>query len=303
MAHFFMPPGYPRDAYDLNLHTPLKGDVWRLRIRERTRGVIALRGGGALSVVSSNSNVVPSTQIIRQRSSADTEIISLYGMNDGTAFILAGTGDYGTPSWSRWVKLQVTVKERTEDKRYLIDLRSTSMALNSLETPVPYSLDITETVPITETPDAIIRRVEAAADNAGGRLRHLAISSHGMDARIQIGSGIESTHTALFWRLRGKVGVIWAGSCALASSYEGKAMCEHIVTVADCYMVAATHLIPNKKVPGNRVDVSPLCMPVVFAPPAKKWDSPGWVSDGDAYMISLREFLGYGSRLGFVVKA
>ena len=301
MAHFEKPPGADPTAYDVDHKSPIPGKVWLMRIPEGLGGEVALWGGSSLKVVSNNPKVIPPTKITRRRGpKPHTEIISMFGWHDGTSLVFAGTGEYQTPSWRRWTTLQVQVGDRPSGQVYVFDLDSPNMALNARGINVRYSMDVTETILPMLAPFQVVEKIGSGAKQRGGSLKHLAISAHGtggerlrgVPPEIQLGVGIKPTDIDEFAKLKGKIGVIWAGSCAVAANEEGWEMCEGIVSRVGCHLVAATFLVhdlpPGLRLGRNQVEINPRCSPKVFTPPV-------------GARIEFEWFLGFGRSLGFRV--
>jgi hypothetical protein len=273
----------PSGSYDLN-----GTSVWRIRIKERQVGRVALLNGGGLTVRSNNSQVVPNDATVfktTQLASGPTRIVEFYGLSPGTSMIEAyDGGDVAT-----YIQVQVSA---LGGPLSMIELDPFQMALNSWDTPVPYKMKYNKQVPGNMDPQSIINEVVAKTS-----MKHLVISCHGeADPQkgpfLALGSGFRMEHADLFQQLYPVVtSVIWIGACAVAGSAEGIQFCKRMAKASGCYVVAPGITIPRSVVGINQVEM--------FANSMAHYFDPDGNAIGGTGVAAGTEFFKLGQQLGF----
>lgn len=133
----------------------------------------------------------------------------------------------------------------------MISLESPHMGLNDSRAPVMVQMWNTWNVGLTETPDHMTAWVAEVARGApGGKLKHVVLSCHGNASYLQMGQGIDRSHTGLFARWAGKVEKIWFRACLVGFirnpgapvTGDGNLFCSEIAKSAQCYVVVSTEL-------------------------------------------------------------
>jgi hypothetical protein len=133
----------------------------------------------------------------------------------------------------------------------MISLDSPHMGLNDSRAPATVQMWNTWKIAPTDTPDHITDWVAKVARSApGGKLKHVVFSCHGNRSYLQMGQGIDRSHTKLFSRWAGIVEKIWFRACLVGSVQspgtpiigDGNLFCSEIAKAARCYVVASTEL-------------------------------------------------------------
>lgn len=275
--YFAKPSTAPFDTeYDLNSKPP--HEVLRMRMPSLTwRPITLVTTNPSVEMISGNELVIPvkGMKLGKHNKTTNTMPVRLYGRMAGQsgiqAIIVVGTPVNNTQP------VEVTVKLK---RQFRINLDGPHMALNSHDTPVPYAMDRTETVPSTMTPAELIDMVKAEAEarkkehGTSVGLKHLVFSCHGFPGQILIfGKNdtdlFDDSNVHLFSRLKGLVGVIWVLSCAVAG---GTSFCESLASNAGCYLVAASMTVPTTglSLAGGQIDMDLGCLPTIFPPAGDK---------------------------------
>jgi hypothetical protein len=266
MAQFKSPPAPSAGVtYD---HQAGSASVWRIRLSEGRTAKIALVDGADLEVSSNNGSIVPNDpSVFKETRTGASRIIEIYGLSAessstaGTAMIEAKRG--GTVV----AYLQVQVSSLSGTHAFF-ELTGPHMALNSTDTPVPYTMKYKKTYSHATSADTIIGDVVGNAS-----LNHLVFSCHGTadpskgGPKIELGSGFDSNNMKVWNRLYpAVVHVIWFGACALAGGANGVEFCKSVAKRAGCYLVAPEITLPPMKPAINQVEVFTRSMPHYFTP-------------------------------------
>jgi hypothetical protein len=285
MAQFKTPPiPSPGVFYD---HQAGSTSVWRVRLSEGQRARIALVDGAELEVSSNAGAIVPNDpSVFTETRAGAVRIIEIYGLSaqgsttPGVAMIEARQRG----AVVAYFQAQVSP---LSGAHAFFQLAEPQMALNSSDTPVPYSMKYKKTYTSGVSAESIISDVQAVA-----RVNHLVFSCHGTvdpargGPKIEIGSGFDMSNLGLWDRLFSAVNnVIWFGACALAGSAEGIKFCQTAAWRSGCYVVAPTITLPPMKPAINQIEVFTRSMPHYFAP--------------DGVQISATDFLRLQDELGF----
>ena len=137
----------------------------------------------------------------------------------------------------------------------MITLEGPHMGLNDPRTTNQVRMWNTWNVTTTETVAHMLSWVAQVARSApGGKLRNLVFRCHGGPASLQMGAGINRSHTAQFRAWRGLVDKIWMSACLVGrvvpgtggnpgpASGDGNMFCAEIARAAHCHVVASTEL-------------------------------------------------------------
>lgn len=290
MAHFMSPPDGDFGEYDIDNRLAV-GSVWRMKVAISGAGSeVALWGGAGLKVRSNNPEVVGNP--LPERAADGLRVLRMAGRRVGTTMVEAGM-DSGPP----WVSLQVQVVQELApvgNGDSLIALTAPHMALNAADTPVPYRMKYTHTIPIGLSAANIASLIGRA-----GHLKHLAFSCHGhivydkgaiQDSEINLGGGLNSRNMDVFDKFKPvlKGGVLWFGACGIGNDDVRNR--ERAVR-SGCYVVAPVMYMQSKtghrRPPPGQIDMFQRFTPKVFTPAGELM---GWGS-----------FLRLGSKLGFGV--
>jgi hypothetical protein len=304
MPDFRIPAGEPSAPYDLATNADPR-TITRLRVPWMKWGKTFLWEGkdAKYKVPSDDKNKVPEKWIDvgPYDAAAGGVLVKLYGRMSGTTTIRAGEGSPGSGSWvDQSAPLTVEVQDNPA-RVFRLTLKGPSMVLQSWDTPVTYQMDHTVNIPKDMGLDEIAKKVQDAAKSEaknGKKLNHLVINSHGYPAEIDIWGKKNSKVLGnadvvpFFIKLKDLVDVIWILSCGVAGDADVRSgipsgFCNAIVKQANCWLVAATMLIPTVKfktpLSKGQIELVWACGPVCFPPP-----QPG--QTGDVNPINFVDF-------------
>ena len=238
------------------------GWLWKLDMKVDAIGKVILRDAAGLTIQSRNMIVVPnSPAVFKGATSTNTDrTVEFLGLTNGITMLDVTDGTKPDVI----ISLQVEVKPTPNRKLNFVAFDGASVALNSNDTPVPYSLQTTKR--ITGGPP------ENLFDGVPSGAKHVAISCHGQmhpttdDLRrglqtkgleLLIAGGITNDNCeAVFGKLRSKcaVGVVWLGGCEAGADLE---FCKKATKASGCFLVASSITIPPVKVPAGQIEFFP----------------------------------------------
>ena len=225
-------------------------------------GKVILQDAAGLRIQSRSIIIVPnSPAVFKGAMSTDANrTVEFLGLSNGITML--DVTDDTKPGLI--ITLQVEVKPTPNRKLNFVAFDGDSVALNSNDTPVPYSLKTTRR--ITGGPP------ENLFDAVPNGARHVAISCHGQmhptddDRRkglqtkgleLEIAGGITNDNCeAVFGKLRSKCagGVVWVGGCEAGADLD---FCKKAAKASGCFIVASSITIPPVKVPAGQIEFFP----------------------------------------------
>jgi hypothetical protein len=251
-------PDIPRSNYQF---TPA-GWLWKLDVKVDAVGKVILRNAAGLKIQSRNMIVVPnSTAVFKGATSTEADrTVEFLGLTNGIT-MLDVTDDTKPDAI---ISLQVEVRPTPNRKLNFVAFDGASVALNSNDTPVPYSLKTTKRI-TGGPPESLFDAVPSGA-------KHIVISCHGQmhptldDLRrglktkgleLSIAGGITNDNCeAVFGKLSSKCagGVVWIAGCEAGADLE---FCKKAAKASGCFIVASSITIPPIKVPEGQIEFFP----------------------------------------------
>ena len=294
MAHFIAPTSGNINA-DYHVDNKMAvGSIGRMIIPPDGEADIILGWcPDTLKVRSNNPNVVANPIQERPYPQAGGRILTIKPIaKSGGAYIDFGVLNDDGWSWapgSPWpghVLVNVEPRKAASVAEGLVQLGGKSHALNSSDTPVPYSLTTKTSVPTSASPDTVISQATAA-----GPVNHLVFSCHGhikyednkiLDSIIDLGTGLNHGNITLFEKLSTVVsgGVIWCCGCAIGSDNDANA---ERARKAKAFFVAPVMYMQikpgSKGVPPGKIDMFKRFMPKIWSPAGGMLDWDHFVHD------------------------
>ncbi len=298
MAWFEMPKNANQGDYavvspqEVAVKKLVPNSIWKATVQVGDTVDVAFIDGAGLLITSNNPGIikVPISETVNGNVRTLTIEGSRVGFTMLDVSVLPGKG-------SESLQVEVVAPTPAPTIPDVITLEQPSVALNSHDTPTTYDMQFNYVISPSTSAQDIIDKVRAH-----GRIKHLAISSHGYanangTYKLDIGTGFDGSNTGLFSQLHSdsvKVGVLWFAGCAACGSQQAKDDCKARAIAAKSYLVGPVMFMSNP--PGSKgklhlirgqIDMRSRFMPVVFTPTG---GNIAWVN-----------FLSMGSRLGFTL--
>jgi hypothetical protein len=294
MAHFIAPTSGNTNA-DYHVDNKMAvGSIGHMIVPPKGEADIILAWcPDDLKVRSNNPNVVANPIPQRPYPKAGGRILTIKPKADtGGAYIDFGVLNDDGWSWapgSPWpgsVLVNVEPRKGASVAEGFVKLGGKSRALNSADTPVPYSLTSNARVSTSASPAAVI-----AQATEKGSVDHLVFSCHGhvkyednkiTDSSIDLGTGLNRGNIELFEKLSPVVSgaVIWCCGCAIGNDNELNAL---RAQKAEAFFVAPVMYMQikpgSKGVPPGQIDMLKRFMPKIWTPSGARLDWDHFVQD------------------------
>jgi hypothetical protein len=247
-------PSIPRTQY-LFLES---GWLWKMNVKVDSVSKIFLKDAAGLKIQSRGIIIVPnSPEVFKGATSADADrTVEFLALSDGITMLDVTDGVKPEPI----ISLQVEVLPTPNKKTNLVEFTGESLALNSPDTPVPYTLKTTKRVS-SGPPESLF-------DTVAKDTKNIAISAHGQmypTSKEPSKKGIElfiagtvtgSNVEAVFGKLKGKCpgGVVWIGGCEVGADLD---FCKKAAKASNCYIVASGITLPPVKLAAGRIEFFP----------------------------------------------
>lgn len=251
-------PDIPRVNYQFTE----SGWLWKLDMKTDAFGKVILQDAAGHMIQSRNPAIVPnSTAVFKGARSADANrTVEFLGLSPGITMLDVTDGIKPDAI----ISLQVEVKPTPSHKLNLVAFDGSSVALNSPDTTVTYSLDTTKRIS-SGPPESLFDAVPSGA-------KHVVISCHGQmhptadDIRqgrqikgleLFIAGNITAGNCeAVFGKLNAKCagGVVWIAGCEAGADLD---FCNKAAKASGCYIVASSITIPKVTVPAGRIELFP----------------------------------------------
>jgi hypothetical protein len=251
------------------------GWFWKMTLREWAFAQVDVVDNvpilGAM-VGATNNPVIRNVESSRS-SDSKTVTIKFYAHSPGNAYVYLNDPATNSPfTAAEKIQMQVEILPRRAAKpeeTSLTRLDGKTVAINAPDTE-SYEMTSSEIFRASD-PLEIFKRVPADTD-------HVVLASHGItvggDVCMFIGGANKSSLRlgltnveAVFGLLKGKVAkncVIWLGGCGIGSNNE---FCLKAANASGCPVIAAGHVLVNKKFAKNFVDIlDRVSMPKLFLP-------------------------------------
>ena len=241
-------PDIPR----INYQFTSTGWLWKFDLKVDAIGKVILRDAARLRIQSNNIGVVPnSPAVFKGATSTNADrTVEFLGLKNGVAML--EVTDDTRPGVI--MALQVEVKPTPNKKLNFVAFDGTSFALNSKDTPVPYSLAGKKLI-VGGPPESLF-------DAVPNGTMHVAISCHGQmhptkGLELGIAGGLTKDNSeAVFGKLRPKCegGVVWVGGCEAGADND---FCKKAARASGCFIVASGITLPRVKVPAGMIEFFP----------------------------------------------
>jgi hypothetical protein len=209
--------------------------------------------------------------------------IKFYAHSAGNAYVYLHDPTIADPfAPVEKIQMQVEVQTRrsgSESGISLTKLEGTTAAVNAPDT-ISYEMSSTEVFRAND-PLALFKSIPAGAN-------HVVVASHGIvvgqntcmfaggATKPSLRLGLDNCEV-VFATLKGKVAtncVVWLGGCGIGSNNE---FCSKAAKASGCPVIAAGHVLVNKKFPKDFVDIlDKVSMPKLFMPGQSQ---PGDIGD------------------------
>ena len=251
-------PDIPRSNYQFTE----TGWLWKLDMKVDAIGKVILRDAAGLTIQSRNMIVVPNSPAVFKgaTSTAADRTVEFLGLSNGITMLDVTDGTKPDAI----ISLQVEVKPVPNRQVNFVAFDAANVALNSNDTPVPYSLQTTKRI-TGGPPESLFEAVPAGT-------KHVAISCHGQmhptadDVRrglqiqgleLSIAGGITNDNCdAVFSKLNSRCagGVVWLGGCEAGADI---GFCNKAAKASGCFIVASSITLPPIKVPAGQIEFFP----------------------------------------------
>jgi len=241
-------PDIPR----INYQFTSTGWLWKFDLKVDAIGKVILRDAARLRIQSNNIGVVPnSPAVFKGATSTNADrTVEFLGLTNGVAML--EVTDDTRPGVI--MALQVEVKPTPNKKLNFVAFEGPSFALNSKDTPVPYSLAGKKLI-VGGPPESLF-------DAVPNGTMHVAISCHGQmhptkGLELGIAGGLTKDNSeAVFGKLRPKCegGVVWVGGCEAGADND---FCKKAARASGCFIVASGITLPRVKVPAGMIEFFP----------------------------------------------
>jgi hypothetical protein len=251
-------PDIPRTNYQFTD----KGWLWKLDMKVDAIGKVILQDAAGLTIQSRNMIVVPNSPAVFKGATSNeaNRMVEFLGLSNGITMLDVTDGTKPDAI----ISLQVEVKPVPNRKVNFVAFDGASVALNSNDTPVPYSLQTTKRI-TGGPPESLFDAVPAGT-------KHVAISCHGQmhptadEARrgiqtrgleLFIAGGITNDNCdAVFSKLNSRAagGVVWLGGCEAGADL---GFCNKAAKASGCFIVASSITLPPIKVPPGQIEFFP----------------------------------------------
>jgi hypothetical protein len=294
MAHFIAPTSGNINA-DYHVDNRMAvGSIGRMIIPPKGEAEIILAWcPEGLKVRSNNPNVIANPIPERPYPQVGGRILTIKPKADtGGAYIDFGVLNDDGWSWapgSPWpgnLLVNVEPRKAASVADGLVKLGGNSRALNSGDTPVPYTLTSKARVSTSAPPETVI--VQATEK---GRVDHLVFSCHGhvkyednkiTDSSIDLGTGLNRGNVELFEKLSTTVsgGVIWCCGCAIGNDNDLNPVRAQKANAFFVAPVMYMQIKPGSKgVPSGQIDMFKRFLPKIWTPSGARLDWDHFVQD------------------------